>query len=129
MNIRKSLAVVALAGAVSLGYAGVAGAQPTTTDPAPTSPPVTQPHKFNCESAKDHLARIQHRLDQVKDRITKVEARIDKLRQNGHNDEADRLAKRVESAKDRLTKVEARLDKVTAKVHERCDTAAPAASN
>jgi hypothetical protein len=116
MNIRKTLASLAIAGTLVGGFASVASAQ---ADPAP-NPPAGQ-HHFTCETANDLLARIHQRIDAVTARIAKGEARVDQLRSEGKNDQADALARRIGTATDRLSKFEARLAKVEARVAEHCN--------
>lgn len=115
MKLRHTLAGLAIAGSLTAGFVGVAGAQ---TDSSSSSAPTT--HVFSCDTAKDHLARLHTRIDALKDRIAKAEARIDQLRKDGRNDLADALAKRVERAKDRLARVEARVDRVQQRIDNRC---------
>ena len=70
MNFRKPLAALALAGALAVGYAGVAGAQ-TPAPAAPSTPTTQSQHHFTCEGAKDRLAKLQKRDDEIKDHIAK----------------------------------------------------------
>lgn len=115
MKLRKTLAGLAISGALTAGFIGVAAAQ--TNSGSSGAPPA---HEFNCDTAKDHLARLHTRIEALKDHIAKAEARVDQLRKEGHNDRADALAKRVERAKDRLSRLEARLDRVQKRIDERC---------
>jgi chaperonin cofactor prefoldin len=125
MKLRKTLAGLVVAGSVVGGFAGLASAQTAANPPAPPTA-----HTFSCDTAKDHLVRLQKRVDVIKGQIAKAEARIDQLRKEGHNDRADALAKRVERAKDRLAKAEARIDTVTKRINEHCgDPNATASSN
>ena len=120
MNLRKAIASVVLAGALTTGVTGVASAQTT-----PTSAPTDQ-HRVDCNHAHQVLARLHERIDDIKARIARVEARIDKLRQEGKNQRADVLSTRLESIKERLTKVDERLTKVEARVDKYCGTNPPA---
>ena len=87
MNMRKPLATLALAGALAVGYAGVAGAQ-TTTPTTPSAPTTQGQHHLNCDAAKDRFAKLEKRDDEVKARIAKAEARRDKLVAEGKTDQA-----------------------------------------
>jgi len=120
MNFRKPLAALALAGALAVGYAGVAGAQ-TPAPAAPSTPTTQSQHHFTCEGAKDRLAKLQKRDDEIKAHIAKAEARRDQLVAEGKTDQAAALTKRIDAAKDRLGKVEARVEKVKDAVAKRCD--------
>ena len=119
MNIKKPLAGLAVAATLTLGFTGIAGAQTTSSSPAPTSHPIT------CEQAQDILARLHARDEQVKDRIAKAEARVDQLRAQGHEDRAETLQKRIDAAKDRLGKIEARVASFEQKVDQHCGTNSP----
>jgi hypothetical protein len=116
MNIRKSLASLAIAGTLVGGFASVASAQ---ADPPP-NPPAGR-HHSTCQNANDLLARLHQRIDAVKARIAKGEARVDQLRSEGKNEQADALARRIDAATDRLSRFEARLAKVEARVAEHCN--------
>lgn len=117
MNVRKTVASLAVIGGLTAGFNGIADAQ---TAPPPVPP--TADHQVNCDHAHDVLAKFHARIDAVKDRIAKAEARVDKLRKEGHNEQADTLAKRIETAKNRLAKIEARLAKFEALVDRYCGT-------
>lgn len=115
MKLRTTIAGLAITGVLTAGFIGVADAQTNSTSSgAPTT------HEFNCDTAKDHLARLRTRIEALKDHIAKAEARVDQLRKDGHNDRADALAKRVDRAKDRLSRLEARLDRVQKRIEDRC---------
>ena len=123
MKLPKILVAVAIAGSMTLGIAGVAGAQTTAT--SPTVSPTTPSHHIDCAKAEAVIAKLHVRDAAIKARIVKAEARVDALRQAGHNAQADKLAKRIETVKDRLTKVEARLTKVEARVDQKCNVTPP----
>jgi phage shock protein A len=118
MKLRTALVGLVIAGSLTAGFVGVAGAQTnSSSSSAPTE------HKFSCDTARDHLARLHTRIDALKDHIANAEARIDQLRKQGHDDRADALAKRVERAKDRLARLEARVDRVQQRIDVRCGNA------
>lgn len=124
MKFHRILATLTLAGALTMGFAGVAGAQ--TTDPTPsTTVPV---HKLNCDTARDRLAKLEKHDDAVRARIAKAEARRDKLQAEGQTVKAAELTKHIEAAKDRLSKLDARIAKLKSAIATRCSVD-PAANN
>jgi len=120
MTLRKILAGAALAGSVTLGFAGVAAAQtsPVSTPAATTGAPARH---IDCTKVEATLAKLYQRDEAVNDRLTKLEARVAQLRQNGHTKRADMLQQRIDAVKDRLSKVESRLATVEAKVDQKCN--------
>ena len=118
--IRKLLAGAALAGTLTLGYAGVAGAQTSSLSTTGASTPAAAPH-IDCTKAEATLAKLHQRDEAVKDRLAKLEARVQQLRQNGHTKRADLLQQRIDTVQGRLSKVEARLSKVEARVDAKCN--------
>jgi hypothetical protein len=122
----KILAAAAIAGSVTLGLVGVAGA----VTPSPSAPSATTPtHQIDCAKAEQVIARLHQRDAAINDRIAQAEARVALLRQEGKNARADKLAARIETVKARLTKVEARLAKVEARVDQKCNVTPPVAGN
>jgi hypothetical protein len=118
----KILAAAAIAGSMTLGLAGVAGA--VTPSPTPASP-TTPSHHIDCAKAEQVIARLHQRDAAINARIAKGEARVDLLRKEGKNARADKLAQRLETVKARLAKVEARLTKVEARVDAKCNVTPP----
>jgi len=124
MHLRKILAGTAIAATMTLGVAGVAGAQTTDTTGPSTSTPAaatTPTHHIDCAKVEQVIARLHERDAAVNARLVKAEARVDQLRQEGKTARADALAKRIELIKARLTTVEARLAKVEARVDTVCN--------
>jgi hypothetical protein len=120
----KVLAAAAIAGSVTLGLVGVAGA----ATPSPTAASATTPsHHIDCAKAEQVIARLHQRDAAINARIVQGEARVDLLRKEGKNARADKLATRLETVKARLTKVEARLTKVEARVDQKCNVTPPVA--
>jgi hypothetical protein len=109
---RKIIAGTAVAGALTFGMAGIAGA-------ATTSTPTGTPSAALCAKAAKVEARIQTFEAQVNARIPKAEAREATARAAGHTKVADFIANRITKVQARETKLNARLAKIEAK----CGTA------
>ena len=106
---RKIIAGTAVAGALTFGMAGIAGAATTsTTDaarrrrPCAPRPPRSRPASRRFEA-------------KVNARLPKAEAREAKAKAAGHTKVADFIANRITKVQARETKLNARLAKIEAK--------------
>lgn len=120
MDIRKTLAGLALAGTLALGGATAASAQ---ADPAPT--PAS--HPVACNRAEVRVEVLQTRLNIVGDRITELQKLHDQLVSQGHDQAAQKVADFITKAQNRLNTLQTRLDKVKDRIAEYCGDA-PASS-
>jgi len=105
---RKLIAGTAVAGVVTLGMTGIAGAATTNTATGTPSAAV-------CAKAAKVEALIQQWESKVNARLPKVEAREAQAKAAGHTRLADFLANRITKVQARETKVNARLAKIEAK--------------
>jgi hypothetical protein len=115
---RIAVGMVAV-GVLSLGSAGIAGADSTTASTPATSA------SFNCANATKALTRIQTVEGKIASGLPKLTAREAKLTQAGHTKPAARLQKRITRLESSTFK--ARLDKASAAIEAKCNVAAPAA--
>jgi hypothetical protein len=113
-KLTHTISALCLAGALTVGVAGAAGA-----DTPGTATPAAKP-ALDCGKAQDRLAKVETRVTGAGDRIVKAQARHDQLVTEGKTERATVLADRIQLAKDRLVRVETRLDKVKAAVAKRC---------
>ncbi|MEO7556848.1 MAG: hypothetical protein ABIV94_09650, partial [Acidimicrobiales bacterium] len=109
----KSLAGVLLAGTLAVTGATAASAQ---TDP----PPATDHPKPTCESAAQHVATWQARLEHLKARVDDARVRRDELVAEGHLDQAQHLTDMIQRAEARIQSVQDRLTTVEQKVRDHC---------
>jgi hypothetical protein len=113
---RRIIAGTAVAGALTIGVAGVAGAATTSSGTGTSG----TPSATLCAKAAKVEARIHTIEGKIAQRLPKAEAREAKARAAGNTALADRIAKRITQAQDRETKMNARLAKIEAK----CGTSA-----
>ena len=99
--VRRIIGGTALAGALTLGVAGMAGAGAAT--PAA------------CSRLPKLEARVQKFDNAVKARLPKAEAREAKLKAAGHDTLANAIATRITKVQAREAKINARLSKAEAK--------------
>jgi hypothetical protein len=107
---RKIIAGTAVAGALSLGLAGMAGAATTNTPSSSGTPSAAL-----CAKAAKVEARIQTWESKVNARLPKAEAREAAAKAAGHTKVATFIANRITKVQARETKVNARLAKIEAK--------------
>ena len=112
---RRIIAGTAVAGALTLGVAGVAGAATPSSGAGTTK---GNPSAHVCARVSKIEARVQKIEAKVNARIPKAEAREAKARAAGHTKLADRIAARITKVENRESKVNARLSKIEA----RCGT-------
>ncbi len=117
--LRRIIAGTAVAGALTFGVAGVAGAA-TPSSGTSTSTPSAKV----CARLGTIESRVQKFEAKVNARIPKAEAREAKLRGAGHTKLADRIAARITKVQNRESKVNARLSTIEAK----CGTASTGTS-
>jgi hypothetical protein len=113
---RTIIAGTAVAGALTLGVAGRAGAAPTTTPAGGT------PSAAVCAKAANVEARIQKYDAAVTARLPKAEAREAKAQAAGHTKLATYIGNRITRAQNRETKLNA----LSAKIQAKCGTPAAA---
>ncbi len=118
MSIRKAIAGIALAGALTVGGATAAFAQ---TDPA--SPSFPKHPNVTCADAVHRVADMQARLDHIKVGVEQAKAKRDQLVANGHPDAAQKLTDLIQTAETRITTVQTRLTKIEQTVEARCGSA------
>jgi hypothetical protein len=113
-RIHKSIAGVALAGAVLLGGAGVAAAQ-TSTEPAP--PANTEQLCRRAHFVWERLTDVDQALRVHHHRVTE---RRDQAAAAGHDDLAAAIDRRLARIRDRDERVVARMKAVHDRVAGRC---------
>jgi delta 1-pyrroline-5-carboxylate dehydrogenase len=113
--LRKIIVGTAVAGVLTFGAAGIAGAATSTTPSASSGSNLSKV----CAKLPKAEARIQKVEAALAARLPKAEAREAKLKSEGKTAAADRLANRITRIQNRESKVNARLAKIEAK----CGTA------
>ncbi len=121
--LRTLVVGTAVAGALTFGSVGIAGATTSSTPPStapaatPTTAPAATPSTTPAVCAK--LPTIQSRVQKLEStfnaRLPKVQAREAKLTAAGKTKRADALKKRVTRIQTRESKVNARLSEAEAK--------------
>jgi hypothetical protein len=106
---RTVIAGAAVAGALTFGAAGIAGASTPTTGSTGT------PSASVCAKLPALQAKVQKVEAKVATWVPKAEARETKAKDAGHTTRADNIAKRITRVQDRESKVNARLAKAQAK--------------
>jgi hypothetical protein len=106
--IRTVIAGAAVAGALTFGAAGIAGATTPTTGSTGT------PSATLCAKLPALQAKVQKVEARVTTWVPKAEARETKAKDAGHTRRADAIAKRITRVQNRETKVNARLAKAQA---------------
>ena len=109
--VRRIIGGTALAGALTLGVAGMAGAGAAT--PSSATGGSTTPAA--CSRLPKLEARVQKFENAVKARLPKAEAREAKLKAAGHDKLANAIATRITKVQAREAKINARLSKAEAK--------------
>ena len=107
---RKLIAGTAVAGALTFGMAGIAGASTGTS--GNTGPAIT-PSTTVCSLLPQMQARAQKVESKINAVLPKAEAGEAKAKAAGHTKLADRIANRITKVQDRETKVNARLAKLS----------------
>jgi hypothetical protein len=113
---RKIIAGTAIAGALTFGAVGIAGASTPTT---PTGSTGTNTAAL-CAKLPALQAKVQAREAKVNAWLPKAQAREAKAKANGHTKLATFIANRITRVQERETKVNARL----AKAAQACGTSA-----
>jgi hypothetical protein len=108
--LRRIIAGTAVAGALTMGVAGVAGAATPGAGTDTATPSATV-----CAKAAKVEAGIQKWGAKVNTRLPKAEAREAKAKTAGHTKAADRIAKRIANVQSRESKLHGRLAKIEAK--------------
>jgi hypothetical protein len=114
--LRKIIAGTAVAGALTFGAAGIAGAATPTTSGGSSGANITA----MCAKLPKVEARVHKVEAALAARAPKAEAREAKLKSEGKTAQAERLADRISKIKNREVQVNARLSKLEAK----CGTSA-----
>jgi hypothetical protein len=116
----KPLAALGLAGALTLGAAGVAAAQdPGTPAEAPSGSTMT--FTVECDTAiARHDQAVAH-IATWHDRLDRLATRRDALAAKGRTVAADRLTTFIDRSERRLDRVEARMEKLAGAISEQCD--------
>ena len=114
--LRKIIAGTAVAGALTFGAVGIAGASTTPGTPTPTGTNMAA----KCAKLPALQAKVQALESKVNARLPKAEAREASLKAAGKTQQADKLAKRITRVQNRESKVNARL----AKAQAACGTSA-----
>jgi hypothetical protein len=117
MNIRKTVAGLALAGALTVAGAGSAFAQ---TDPSSSSPPFPRHPNLTCPEAIQRVATAQGHLDQLKAAVADLRVLRDQLVAEGHTQWAQRLTDVIQRFEARIAKVQDRLTNAEQRVREQC---------
>ncbi len=115
---RRIIAGTAVAGALTLGLAGMAGAATTNTAATGT------PSAAVCAKAANIEARIQKYDAAVTARLPKAEAREAKAKAAGHTKFATYIANRITKAQNR----EIKLTALAAKIEAKCGPASSGAT-
>jgi hypothetical protein len=118
---RKIIAGTAVAGALTLGMAGIAGA---STGSTVNSGPAITGSTTVCSLLPQIQARVQKVETKLAADLPKAQAREAKAKAAGHTKLADAIANRITRIQDRETKVNARLAKLSAA----CSTGSSATS-
>jgi len=116
---RKIIAGTAVAGALSLGLAGMAGAATADTPASGGTPSAAV-----CAKAANIEARIEKYDAAVTARLPKAEAREAKAKAAGHTKFATYIANRITKAQNRETKLNA----LAAKIEAKCGPASSGAT-
>jgi hypothetical protein len=111
---RTIIAGTAVAGALTFGAAGIAGAATTPNTPTGTNTAA------KCAKLPALQAKVQAREAKVNAWVPKAQAREAKANASGHTKLADAIAKRITRVQNRESKVNARL----AKAQAACSTSA-----
>ena len=111
---RKLIAGTAVAGALTFGAAGIAGAATTPGTPTGTNAAA------RCAKLPGLETKVQAREAKVNAWLPKAQAREAKANANGHPKVADAIAKRITRVQNRESKINARL----AKAQAACGTSA-----
>ena len=120
---RRIIAGTAVAGALTLGVAGVAGAATPSSGTSKNTPSAQV-----CSRLPKIEARVQTYEAKVNARIPKAEAREAELRAAGHPKLANRIAARITRAQNREAKLNARLSTYEAECGTTGSTGAGSAS-
>jgi hypothetical protein len=119
--LRKIIAGTAVAGALTLGLAGVAGAATPSSSTGNTGTNLAA----RCAKLPQLQSKVQQREAKVNNTvIPRLQNRENTAKTNGHTTVADWIAKRITRLQNRETKVNARLQKIEAK----CSTVSGATS-
>jgi hypothetical protein len=109
---RKIIAGTAVAGALTLGLAGVAGADTPSSSTGNTGTSVAA----RCAKLPQLQSKVQQREAKVNNTlIPRLQARENTAKTNGHTKVADRIAKFITRLQNRENRVNARLQKLEAK--------------
>jgi hypothetical protein len=108
---RRIIAGTAVAGALTLGLAGAAGASTGNTG---TNAPAITPSTTVCSLVPNVQARVQKLESKLAAELPKAQAAEAKANAAGHTKLADRIAARITKAQNRESKVNARLAKLQA---------------
>ena len=115
---KKLVVGAVVVGALSVGVAGIAGADTMTV-------PKVGAH-FNCARADKVLTRIHKGEARIAAGLPKLTAAEAKAKQTGNTRRADRIQKRITRFESPAFK--ARLDKAAATIEAKCHVPAPGAS-
>jgi len=121
---RKIIAGTAVAGALTFGMAGIAGASTGSTPNTGTSGPAITGSTTVCSLLPQIQARVQKLESRLAADLPKAQAREAKAKAANHTKLADAIATRISKIQNRETTVNARL----AKLSTECSTGASATS-
>jgi hypothetical protein len=116
MSIRKTIAGLALVGAMTVGGGAAAFAQ---TDPS-SSPPFPKHPNVTCADAVQWAAGAQARLDGLKARLDQARARRDRLVAEGHTERAKLLTDRIQIIQARINLAQDKLSRLESAIRDRC---------
>jgi hypothetical protein len=117
MSIRKTIAGLALVGAMTVGAGATAFAQ---TDPSTSSPPFPNHPNVTCADAVHWAADAQARLDALKARLDAVKARRDRLVAEGHVARAKLLTDRIQIIQARIDFAQDKLSLLEKGIRDHC---------
>jgi len=120
---RKIIAGTAVAGALTFGMAGIAGASTGSTHTGTSGPAITGSTTV-CSLLPQIQARVQKLESRLAADLPKAQAREAKAKAANHTKLADAIATRISKIQNRETTVNARL----AKLSTECSTGASATS-
>ena len=113
MKLKKIVAATVLAGALTVGTAGIASAEDTPTPTRPT------PQQL-CQRAKTFWERVQHLEERAQALHDKLTAARDKALAEGNTELAAKIDARLARMQERHDRIAARLQTLKEKGQGRC---------
>jgi uncharacterized protein HemX len=117
VRLTKTIAAVALTGALAVGAAGVAGAQ---EEPSTDTGGATATFSVDCADAGAKLQKAEDRVAEARTRLDEARTRRDELAAEGRTVLADRLTTRIDRVERRLDWFQEHVDTWQEKLAEQC---------